>query len=184
MDRCTALLTKPDMGSQISCVRQTGWHKLILSYTVLASTLTCAHMRHLCLYAWTYTCYECTYGHRVSTKTMYAHECIQYGYSLCAVYASTCVYGVCASVCFYIMHVYMYKLYRDMVNKHASHLQSTHMCTYVHIIMCPHASQPSSRRWRICRSEYRPSCNCVILGKSVDSFGFTLFFVWLERDQL
>lgn len=93
----------------------------------------------------------------------------------------------CIPVYFYIMHVSMYTLFRDTANKHVyPHNAYTHV--YMHTyIMFPNTwsiIHLSNNRWRIYQAEYRPFLNCVILGKSVDSFGFTFFFVWLERDQL
>lgn len=145
-----------------------------------------------------HVCIQCTYVFYMVVYVLWIYMdivCLQqwcidmhvYGMDIhmCCVCISMCLQRVPA--CFYIMHVSMYTLYRDTVNKHVyPHKAHTHVYMHTYIMFPDTWSiiHPRNSRWRIYQAEYRPFLNCVILGKSVDSFGFTFFFVWLERDQL
>lgn len=171
-------------------MRWTGIHKLIISHTILASYTDMYTYNALISSIWLYMYYEYIYRYIWMNIVCLQQWCIDmhvYGMDIH-------VYCVCVSmclqrvpVCFYIMNVSMYTLYRETVNKHVyPHKAHTHVYLHTYIMFPDTWSiiHPRNSRWRIYQAEYRPFLNCVTLGKSVDSFGFTFFFVWLERDQL
>lgn len=185
MNRVT-VLTKPNTGSWISCVRWPGIHKLIISHIILTSYTYMYTYNALTSSIWLYMYYEYIYMDIVCLQ-QWCRDMHVYGMDIhmCCVCISMCLQ--CVPVCFYIINVSMYTLYRDTVNKHVyPHKAHTHACLRTYIMFPDTWSviHPRNSRWRIYQAEYRPFLNCVILGKSVDSFGFTFFFVWLERDQL
>lgn len=134
MNRVT-VLTKPNTGSWISCVRWPGIHKLIISHIILTSYTYMYTYNALMSSIWLYMYYEYIYGYSVPTTMMYRHACIWYGYPyvLCV---HIHVFTTCTSVFLHYKCVYVY-----IIQRYSEYTcippQGTHTCIFAHIHNVP-----------------------------------------------